>query len=221
MSNEKRENSSPNQLKEKIAHLKEELAKVNETFQKQLKQEPQDVSSEKETSPDQQTPVKEEKVSPMVVIEELEREIDLLLRDNARLREEKLVVLADSENLKRRVQEEQANVRKYRAAGIVEKLLPAFDNFERALQVENVTPEVKNFLMGFEMIYKLIKLSFGEEGITEIEVNVGDEFDSKIHHAIEIVETGKVKSGQIAKVLQKGYLIHDRVLRHVAVNVEK
>ncbi len=205
-SSEKKDKSSPNQLKEKIQQLRKELAN-NQTANS---------SSEKT-----------ETVSPTVeannlaIIEDLEQEIDSLLKDNLRLREEKLLALADGENLKKRIHHEVADIKRYRAAGMAEKLLPTLDNFERALQVTNLTPEVKNFLTGFEMIYRMFKTVFEEEGITAMETKVGEHFSYSFHAAIETIETSDVSSGCIVKILQKGYMIHERVLRHASVQVAK
>ncbi len=207
MSNEKNDKSSPNQLKEKIQQLRKELAN----------NQPADSPSESGKT----TTAPTAEVNNLAIIEDLEHEIDLLLKDNLRLREEKLLVLADGENLKKRIHEEVADIKRYRAAGMAEKLLPTLDNFERALQVTNVTPEVKNFLTGFEIIYRMFKTVFEEEGITAMETKVGEHFNSNFHSAIEIIETTDVSSGCIVKILQKGYMIHDRVLRHASVQVAK
>ncbi|MFJ1522157.1 nucleotide exchange factor GrpE [Spiroplasma sp. ald] len=207
MSNEKNDKSSPNQLKEKIQQLRKELAN----------NQPADSPSE----PGKTATAPTAEANNLAIIEDLEHEIDLLLKDNLRLREEKLLVLADGENLKKRIHEEVADIKRYRAAGMAEKLLPTLDNFERALQVTNVTSEVKNFLTGFEMIYRMFKTVFEEEGITAMETKVGEHFNSNFHSAIEIIETTDVSSGCIVKILQKGYMIHDRVLRHASVQVAK
>lgn len=207
MSNEKNDKSSPNQLKEKIQQLRKELAN------NQLADSP--------SEPGKTATAPTAEANNLAIIEDLEHEIDLLLKDNLRLREEKLLVLADGENLKKRIHEEVADIKRYRAAGMAEKLLPTLDNFERALQVTNVTPEVKNFLTGFEMIYRMFKTVFEEEGITAMETKVGEHFNSNFHSAIEIIETTDVSSGCIVKILQKGYMIHDRVLRHASVQVAK
>ncbi|RUO86625.1 nucleotide exchange factor GrpE [Spiroplasma endosymbiont of Megaselia nigra] len=207
MSNEKNDKSSPNQLKEKIQQLRKELANN------------QPADSPSESGKTATAPTAE--ANNLAIIEDLEHEIDLLLKDNLRLQEEKLLSLADGENLKKRIHEEVADIKRYRAAGMAEKLLPTLDNFERALQVTNVTPEVKNFLTGFEMIYRMFKTVFEEEGITAMETKVGEHFNSNFHSAIEIIETTDVSSGCIVKILQKGYMIHDRVLRHASVQVAK
>lgn len=207
MGNEKNDKSSPNQLKEKIQQLRKELEN----------NQPSDSPSESgktATAPTAET-------NNLAIIEDLEHEIDLLLKENLRLREEKLLALADGENLKKRIHEEVTDIKRYRSAGMAEKLLSTLDNFERALQVINVTPEVKNFLTGFEMIYRMFKRVFEEEGITPMETKVGEHFNSNFHSAIEIIETTYVSSGCIVKILQKGYMIHDRVLRHASVQVAK
>ncbi|WP_374697139.1 nucleotide exchange factor GrpE [Spiroplasma endosymbiont of Polydrusus formosus] len=205
-SNEKKDKSSPNQLKEKIQQLREELAN-NQT-----------VNSSSET-PETALPTSE--ANNLAIIENLEQEIDLLLKDNLRLREEKLLTLADGENFKKRINHEVADIKRYRAAGTAEKLLPILDNFERALQVTDVKQEVKNFLTGFEIIYRMFKNIFEEEGITAMETKLGEYFNSSFHSAIETIETSDVPSGCIVKILQKGYMIHDRVLRHASVQVAK
>ncbi|KAF0851752.1 MAG: nucleotide exchange factor GrpE [Spiroplasma poulsonii] len=206
MNNEQNGKSSPNQLKEKIEKLRKELANT------------QAIPSETASS-EAETPTAE--ANNLAIIEDLEQEIDLLLKDNMRLREEKLLALADGENLKKRIHTEVDDIKRYRAAGMAEKLLPTLDNFERALQVTNVTPEVKNFLTGFEMINRMFKTVFEEEGITVIDTKVGEHFNSNLHAAIEIVESTDVDSGCIVQIMQKGYMIHDRVLRHASVQVAK
>ncbi|MBH8622851.1 MULTISPECIES: nucleotide exchange factor GrpE [Spiroplasma] len=206
MNNEQNGKSSPNQLKEKIEKLRKELANTQAT--------PSETASS-----EAETPTAE--ANNLTIIEDLEQEIDLLLKDNMRLREEKLLALADGENLKKRIHTEVDDIKRYRAAGMAEKLLPTLDNFERALQVTNVTPEVKNFLTGFEMIHRMFKTVFEEEGITVMDTKVGEHFNSNLHAAIEIVESTDVDSGCIVQIMQKGYMIHDRVLRHASVQVAK
>lgn len=206
MNNEQNDKSSPKQLKEKIEKLRKELANTQ-------------AAPSESASSETETPTAE--ANNLAIIEDLKQEIDLLLKDNMRLREEKLLVLADGENLKKRIHTEVDDIKRYRAAGMEEKLPPTLDNFERALQVANVTPEVKKFLTGFEMIDRMFKTVFEEEGITAMDTKVGERFNSNLHAAIEIVESTDFDSGCIVQIMQKGYIIHDRVLRHASVQVAK
>ncbi len=151
----------------------------------------------------------------------LEKQINNLVLENDRLYADKLKALADLENNKRMINNELSDVKKYGILNFVKNLLPALDNFERALLVNNVTPEVTNFLLGFNMIMKSIKNVFNAAGVEEIATKIGDPFNSNIHVGIEVLETKQQKSGTIIKILQKGYKIHDRIIRPVSVNVEK
>ena len=155
------------------------------------------------------------------ILDNLENEINLLVLENSRLREDRLKALANLENAKKAMNIEILNIRKYRASTFAKNFLPILDNFQRALSFANYSPEVKNFLLGFQMIMKNIETLFNEEGIKEISTKIGDTFDSDIHSGIEITETKLVKSGSISKILEKGYRLHDRIIRPVLVNIEK
>src|SRR5699024_12377544 len=99
------------------------------------------------------------------------------------------------------------------------ELLPAIDNFERALQVE-VTGETANFVEGMEMVYRQFKDALTNQGVEEIET-VGKEFDPNIHHAVMQVEDEEKDSNIIVEELQKGYMLKDRVIRPAMVKVNK
>ncbi|KAI92509.1 molecular chaperone GrpE (heat shock protein), partial [Spiroplasma melliferum KC3] len=92
-------------IKEKIQQLRKELANN------------QPVDSLSESSKTATAPTAE--ANNLAIMQDLEHEIDLLLKDNLRLREEKLLALADGENLKKRIHEEVADIKRYRAAGII------------------------------------------------------------------------------------------------------
>lgn len=129
--------------------------------------------------------------------------------------------LATMENLRKRVDNERVDFMKYRAASFIESILPTIDMFELAINAENISDEVKNWLVGFEMILKNFKTVLEAEGVVEIKVNKNDEFNGNIHHAIEEREDESVTPGNIIEVKQKGYKLHDRLLRPAAVVVAK
>ncbi len=110
--------------------------------------------------------------------------------------------------------------RKYKSEDLATELLPALDNFERALHIEDVNDEIKGFLDGMSMIYRqLIDVLEGQE-ITKIET-VGKKFDPNLHHAVMQVEDDTVDSDVIVEELQKGYMLADRVIRPAMVKVNK
>lgn len=129
--------------------------------------------------------------------------------------------LASMENLRKRLDTERQDLLKYKASSFIQAILPTIDMFELAMNANNVSEEVKNWLVGFEMILKNFKTTLEAEGVVEIVVNRGDDFDGKIHHAIENREDEEVEDGHIIEVKQKGYKLHDRLLRPAAVVVSK
>lgn len=155
------------------------------------------------------------------IFDNLEEQINILILENSRLRADKLKALADLENSKRMMNQEIINMKKFGLTKFVSDLLPVLDNFERAVSVSNESKEVKSFLLGFQMIYKTIKQIFQKDDIEEINVKIGDPYNSHIHNAIEVIETKNAKPNTIIKILQKGYKIKDRVLRPASVNVAK
>lgn len=129
-------------------------------------------------------------------------------------------VFADMENLKRRMQNEHANAMKFMMQSFIEELLPVVDNFERSLQVENPSDEVKNFLKGYEMIYQQIMMVLEKQGVEVIETK-DKEFDPNFHQAVMTVQDENVKSNMIVEEMQKGYKLKDRVIRASLVKVSE
>ncbi len=126
---------------------------------------------------------------------------------------------AEYDNFKKRTQKERIAERKYKAQDIATELLPVLDNFERALQVE-ATKETESLIEGITMVYNQFKEAFSSQEIKEIET-VGTVFDPNLHHAVmQVEEEGKDKD-EVVEELQKGYILHDRVIRPAMVKVNK
>lgn len=136
--------------------------------------------------------------------------------ENNRLR-----ALADWENARKQYDNDLKEIRRYRSYSLITELLPIIDNFERALNVKNVSNDVQNFLKGFEMMINDLKTTLKNEGVTEIIVKEKDLFDGHLHHAIEQISSDSHQPNEIIKVLQKGYYLHDRVLRVATVQIAK
>ncbi|AHI53701.1 molecular chaperone GrpE (heat shock protein) [Spiroplasma sabaudiense Ar-1343] len=154
-------------------------------------------------------------------IEQLENYLDELIFENSRLKEEKLLAIAENQNIVRRYQQESINVKKYGGQKLAEGIIPAIDLFRGVLNQPNDNPEIKNYLIGFEFIIKQIDEALTNAGIQIIQTKVGDKFDHNIHEANEQVETEAVASGLIAQVIQNGYKLHDRVIKYALVKVAK
>lgn len=135
--------------------------------------------------------------------------------------EKYLTLTADFENYKKRVNSERADWAVEAQKRMVLDLLAVVDNFERALEQEKKREDNANvsWLAGFEMIYQSLEKAlakYGVQVITDFSV-----FNPKYHEALMQVESDKHKSGEIVQVLQKGYMMNDKVIRPATVSVAK
>jgi len=146
-------------------------------------------------------------------IKELEEKIDEYENRYVRLR-------ADFDNFRRRVDLDKQASEKYRAQHLITNLLPAIDNFERALQMASEDEQTKQLLQGMEMVYRNILEALKKEGVEPIEA-LGKEFDPHYHQAIMQAQEEDVESNIIVEEFQKGYILKDRVIRPSMVKVNQ
>ena len=139
-----------------------------------------------------------------------------LREENQKLRDQYLRSRADFDNFRKRVEREKVEYFRYALADTLKELLPALDNFERALGAGAGAGE--DFRKGVEMIYKQLSDTLGRAGLQAIDP-AGEPFDPKFHEAIARHETTDVAPHTVVDVLQKGYLLHDRLLRPAMVRV--
>lgn len=149
-------------------------------------------------------------------------ELHLLEEENGELKAKLIYHQAEFQNYKRRSKEEFTRAMKYQAEEAIIKILPTLDNFERALQMDDKdkTDEISQFLTGFEMIYKNLNDILISLEVTEI-ASLNQKFDPNLHQAVLTATDENVEDGIILAVLQKGYLLKDKVLRPTMVKVNK
>jgi molecular chaperone GrpE len=123
---------------------------------------------------------------------------------------------AELENFRRRTREDIARASKFAIEGFAESLVPVKDSLESALRVE--TPSVESLKQGVEMTLKQMDSAFEKNSLTEISPMPGDKMDPMKHEAISTVPTAQ-DPNTIINVLQKGYMISDRLLRPALVTV--
>ena len=109
---------------------------------------------------------------------------------------------------------------KYRAEGFIDKLLPVIDGFNLALANSPTDPAIKNYLIGFEYIYRNFLQALESEGVKEIKPAIGDEFDASIMNALDVEET-EGEPNKVTRVYSVGIKLHDRMVRHANVIVSK
>ena len=124
---------------------------------------------------------------------------------------------AETENVRRRAQEDIAKAAKFAIDRFARELLPVKDSLEAALATEGAT--VESLRAGSELTLKQLVAAFEKSALTEINP-VGEKFDPNRHQAISVVESGQ-EANTVVTVLQKGYLLAERVLRPALVIVAK
>ena len=179
----------------------------------------EEVNEEKEElveeKPEAKAEVKKEKKN------RLKEKIDALEATNLELKDKLLRNAAELENFKRRMNEERIKDRKYASYDLVNDLVSILTNLDKCVNMETEDPMLKNFLIGFRMINNQLFDRLYQDGLEEIKVNVGDEFDPNIHHAIETTEVEGIESNIITEVVQKGYKYKDRIIKPAMVKVNK
>ena len=165
-------------------------------------QENTDNTDDKETENQENTdkPVKE-KTSKKV--KKLEEEIDKLKEENKKLKDQYVRTLADTENFKKRIDEERIRDRKYGSQRLLEKLIVSLDIFDKAVNMKTDDPNLNNFLIGFQMINNNINQVLEEEGVKKIKAI--DKFDPRYHDAIETDYDETKEEGTILMVIKDGY----------------
>jgi molecular chaperone GrpE len=125
---------------------------------------------------------------------------------------------AEADNTRRRAQEDIAKAHKFAVESFAEALLPVKDSLEMALKIE--TPSVESLKEGVDMTLKQLVAAFDRHRLVEINPQQGDKLDPMKHQAISMVPAEQ-EANTVVTVLQKGYMIADRLLRPALVTVSQ
>ena len=165
-------------------------------------------------------PSEEPKEKKSKKIEKLKEEISALTKEVEYWKNEYYRAYADTQNLRKSLEKDHQNAVKYRAEGFIDNLLPILDSFHVVLSQEPEDPNLKNYLVGFQFIYRNLVSVLENEGVNEIAPKVGDKFDASSMNAVEVEETDG-EEGLITKVITNGYKLHDRLVRPANVVVSQ
>ena len=155
-----------------------------------------------------------ETVEIMPSMEELLKQAELAAQEH---HDAWLRAKADAENIRKRAQADVASAHKYAVENFSTELLAVMDSLDAALNVE--TANVESFKSGVELTRKQLLAAFEKSNITEINP-AGEKFDPHKHQAISMVEA-EAPANTVVTVLQKGYQLHERILRPALVMVAK
>ena len=149
-----------------------------------------------------------------------DEEIEFLKKEVEKYRNEYYRAYADTQNLRKSLEKDHHEAIKYRSEGFIEKLLPVIDGFNMALQNKPEDPAIKNYLIGFEYIYKNLVNALESEGVQELAPKVGDKFNEDTMNAIDVVED-EGEENRVMQIYAVGVKLHDRIIRHANVVVSK
>jgi molecular chaperone GrpE len=148
----------------------------------------------------------------------LEQQLAEAQAQAAQSRETMLRAMADAENARKRFQAEAANAQKYALERFAEALLPVMDSLEAALSNPDASPEALRD--GVQLTLRQLKQALEKARVSAIAPVPGERFDPHRHQALAAVESDSEPNTVVA-TMQKGYQLHDRVLRPALVSVAK
>ncbi|MBR5516497.1 MAG: nucleotide exchange factor GrpE [Firmicutes bacterium] len=181
--------------------MSDDAKKVDEVLEEEVVEE---TSNEQNEEPQAEAEQAEEKAEEKAMNPE----------DEA-LNERYLRLMADFQNFKRRTEKEKSDIYAFANEKIISELLNVIDNFERALPAGDAED---NFYKGMEMILKQLLGVIEKAGASEIKA-LGEDFDPNFHNAIMMEDSVEYESGKVSGVLQKGYILNNKVIRPSMVKV--
>lgn len=154
-------------------------------------------------------------------VEHLQQEIVTLKTELKEKNDKYLIALAESENSRKRLQKERQELMQYALENTLIDFLNPIESMEKALGfATQMSDDVKNWALGFNMILNQFKQIFEEKGIIEYS-SIGQKFNPFLHEAVQTEETSEVPEGTILEEFAKGYKIGERPIRVAKVKVAK
>ena len=153
-------------------------------------------------------------------LEALERALGDAERELAEHREAMLRMQAEMENLRKRLIRDLERSRKLALERVMNDLLPVWDSLERGLQADADSTAVESLLEGKALILKMLAKTLQDHGLAEIDP-LGEAFDPELHEAMTMRPSTEYDENTVMEVLQKGFRLHDRLLRPAMVVVSR
>jgi molecular chaperone GrpE len=164
---------------------------------------------------------KDDTSKPVDPLKEMEKKVEILEKEAAENHDRLLRMAAEFDNYKKRATREMNDFRKFANENFAKALLPVVDSMDLAIESSSNDKHVNNSMVeGVNMTLKEILKIFEQFGVKRFE-SIGNTFDPNLHQAVMQEETDKFPENSVSKELQKGFMIHDRLLRPAMVVVSK
>ena len=198
-------------LKTNLKKGSDVMSKKNENINEEVKNAEETAEDIKDTETKEETSKETKEATADDKIAELEASV-------ADWKDKYQRLMAEFENARKRTAKEATQRYDMGAMGVLEKLLPVIDNFERGLEAVSEDEKDSAFVKGIEQIYKQFTAVMEDLGVTPMDAQ-GKEFDANLHNAVMHVEDDDLGENIVAEELQKGYMYKEKVLRHSMVKV--
>ena len=177
----------------------------------------EDILAQSKVGPESETDTELDPAELLVELEQVKTELE-------EQKEMFLRAKAEAENIRRRAANDVTNARKFAVEGFASEALSVKDSLElaRAIDVDDQdTGLVEKMKEGLDLTLKQLDSAFGKFGIQVIEPESGEKLNPELHQAMSTQESSQIAPNHIVSVIQKGYSIHDRLLRPAMVIVAK
>lgn len=145
-------------------------------------------------------------------------------QEHQRLKDERdklMYTVAESQNMRKRLEAEKEQAVQYANQTLIRALIPTIDNFERALAVDPAKTDAATVLKGLQLVHDQMMKELEKQNVEVINPQPGTPFDPTKHEALMQKEDPKLKPGQVAQALTKGYALKGRTLRPASVMIVK
>lgn len=152
-------------------------------------------------------------------LSDLKKAVDTIATERDDWKNKYYTAYADMSNLRKDVQKETAEFKRYAKQSVIEEFIPVLDSFDMALKNEPDDPKLKKYLEGFQMIHKKLLGTLTQLDVTIIDPQKGDEFDPHLMEAYSAIDGEE--DNKVAETFLKGYRMHDHLLRAAGVVITK
>lgn len=189
-------------------------------MQKQEKKWPVDTEAQVKPETSQHIPIVEEDKSSPVENTEMATELATMTELADKHWQTIIRLQADMENVRRRSEQDIAKAHKYSVEKLIIELLPVVDSLEHSIAAGAKNEAVRSLQEGVELTLKMFSDILNKFSVKSVDPT-GQAFDPQLHEALSLQEDPQIKSGTVILVAQKGYTLHDRVIRPARVVVAK
>jgi molecular chaperone GrpE len=152
-------------------------------------------------------------------MEKIQKELQAFAEKSIELQDKYLRLSAEFDNYRKRTLKEKSEMIRTASEDVLKKILPVVDDFERGLNALNIARDLEAVKQGMNHIYERFKEFLQQQGIKEISA-MDQEFNTDFHEAVtKIPVTDENLKGKVVDVIEKGYYLHDKVIRYPKVVV--